>query len=256
MATQGFDISRFRSSISTNGVMRTNKFLVRIHAPRGIQKISPLFSTATYLEYWCESVNIPGVSLATQDVFRYGYGNYEKKPYNAITNDVSLSFISDAGGSVWTFFQQWMRMIVNYDMRHGIVNGDGSNSNGVLPGQLPFQIAYKEDYISDVQILVFNESSTIPELVIVLREAFPMFVGDVGLNWGDTNDVARIPVTMSCYDWYNATLDFNSQYNNVPILTDQFNNRSYDKSLQDKPIPYKPPQDRSQGRGAGPGNNR
>lgn len=232
---QGFNISTFIASVASNGVMRTNKFLVRIHLPRGLQPYAPLNDTARYLEYWCQSVNIPGVSLATQDVFRYGYGNYEKKPYNAITNDVGLSFISDAGASVWTFFQQWMRMIVNYDMRNGITNSTSNTTNGVLPGQLPFQLAYKEDYISDVQILVFDEISTTPQLVIILREAFPIFVGDVSLNWGDTNDIARIPVTLSCYDWYNATLDFNSSDDHIATLTDTFNHRTYDKSLASSP---------------------
>lgn len=223
--------------------MRTNKFLVRIHLPRGMQNYAVLNGTARYLEYWCESVNIPGVSLATMDVFRYGYGNYEKKPYNAITNDVNLGFISDAGASVWSFFQQWLRMIVNYDMRDGINNGsNGTTSNGVLPGQLPFQLAYKEDYVSDVQILVFDEQTDVPHLVIVLREAFPLFVGDVALNWNDTNNVARVPITLSCYDWYNATMAFNSTNNAVPTIVDGFNNRDYLNSLAGSPSKLQPSQ--------------
>ena len=238
--SQGFNIAKFRTNVAANGVMRTNKFLVRFHVPRGMQKTKIFVDDARYLEYWCESVNIPGVSLATQDVFRYGYGNYEKKPYNAITNDISLSFIGDAGGSVWTFFQQWMRMIVNYDMRGGINNGTSSEitngvtvekSNGILPGQHPFQLAYKEDYVSDVELLIFDEASTIPQLVVVFREAFPIFVGDIPLNWADLNDTVRVPVTLSCYDWYNATLQFDNTKNGVPILADTFNNREYTKSL-------------------------
>lgn len=236
--SQGFNIAKFKAEINSNGLMRTNKFLVRVHVPQGMQKNPTLFNTARYLEYWCESVNIPGVSLATNEVRRYGYGNFEKKPYVAVNNDVNLSFISDSGGGIVTFFQQWVRMIVNFDMRNGINPG---TPNGVLSNQKPFEIAYKEEYVSDVQILVFNDHSDTPQLVYVLREAYPIFVGDIPLNWADTNTVARVPVTLAVYDWYNATLDFNN-LNNPPLPTTPYVDPrlSYDTVLP--PTGNKPPE--------------
>jgi hypothetical protein len=231
--TQGFNISTFRSNINGSGVMRSNRFLVRIHVPVGMQKSPLLVGTAKYLEYWCEGVNIPGVSLATNEFRRYGYGNYEKKPYVAVTNEVEMSFISDAGGAIWTFFQQWIRMIVNFDMRNGI---NPAASNGVIAGQKPFEIAYKEEYISDIQILVFNDHSSTPELVIVLREAYPIFVGDIRLNWADVNTIARIPVSLTMYDWYNATLDFNNANTSSPIGVDVFDPRAGSLPLGSIPI--------------------
>ena len=222
MSTQGFDVSTFRANINGSGLMRTNRFLVRIFVPPGMRTSPLLVGTAKYLEYWCEGINIPGVSLATNEVRRYGYGNYEKKPYVAVTNDVEISLISDAGAAIWTFFQQWVRMIVNFDMRNGI-NPDVPN--GVLAGQRPFQIAYKAEYVSDIQILVFNDHSTTPELVVVLREAYPIFVGDIRMNWADTNSIARIPVTLTMYDWYNTTLAFNNESAADPTQTDIFDPR-------------------------------
>jgi hypothetical protein len=89
-------------------------------------------------------------------------------------------------------------------MRNGI---DPQTKNGVLPGQNPWELAYKYEYVSDVEVIVFNEQGN-DVLTVVLREAYPTFVGDVQLNWGDTNNIARIPVTMTVYDWYNIDQTF------------------------------------------------
>lgn len=221
MAQSGFNVETFKSSISKNGVMRNNKFLVRMPYPRGMNGKSALTNTSRYLELWCESTNIPGVSLATNEIRRYGYGNIEKKPYVAVNNDVNFSFISDGNSDIWSFFQQWIRMIVNYDMRYGI-NAD--RNNGVLAGQKPFELGYKYEYVSDIEVIVFNENGK-DILTVILREAYPTFVGDVQLNWGDTNNIARIPVTMTVYDWYNKSTDYDNVNNVSKSPTDNFNHR-------------------------------
>lgn len=223
MAQSGFNVQSFISSVSKNGIMRNNKFLVRIPMPRGMLQSNAsarLQSTSRFIELWCESTNIPGVSLSTNEIRRYGYGNVEKKPYVSINNDVNFSFLSDGDGEIWSFFQQWIRMIVNYDMRNGI---DPPTKNGVLPGQNPWELAYKYEYVSDVEVIVFNEQGN-DVLTVVLREAYPTFVGDVQLNWGDTNNIARIPVTMTVYDWYNIDQTFdrtddaqNIRFGNRPV---------------------------------------
>lgn len=220
MAQSGFNVQTFISSVSKNGVMRNNKFLVRIPMPRGMLQSSAsnrLQSTSRFIELWCESTNIPGVSLSTNEIRRYGYGNVEKKPYVSINNDVNFSFLSDGDGEIWSFFQQWIRMIVNYDMRNGI--DPQGRKNGVLAGQNPWELAYKYEYVSDVEVIVFDEQGH-DVLTVVLREAYPTFVGDVQLNWGDTNNIARIPVTMTVYDWYNIDQTFDRQ-DSPPLIRAQ-----------------------------------
>lgn len=221
MAQSGFNVETFKSSIGKNGVMRNNKFLVRMPYPRGMLNSNALKTTSRYLELWCESTNIPGVSLATTEIRRYGYGNVEKKPYVAVNNDVNFSFLSDADGDVWSFFQQWIRMIVNYDMRYGI---NANRNNGVLAGQKPFELGYKYEYASDIEVIVFNETGK-ETLKVILREAYPTFVGDVQLNWGDTNNIARIPVTMTVYDWYNSSTEYDNAVDTQQSPTDAFNHR-------------------------------
>lgn len=200
---EGFNVENFRSAVSRKGMMKTNKFFVRMYAPRGMAGTS-LPTTARTLEFWCESTNIPGVSLNVTEVRRYGYGNIEKKPYVSQNNDVTMSFFGDADGVIWSYFQQWLRLIVNYDMRSGI-----NTATGLIAGQTPFKLAYKEDYAVDIHLSVFNDIGE-ETIHVVLREAYPIFVGDVQLNWGDTNNIMRIPVTFAVYDWYNDKLSINA----------------------------------------------
>lgn len=225
----GFNLNTFRSNVTkNNGLLKNNKFMVRMFAPRGFQstaKGQELSQTARFLEFWCESANIPGVSLNVNEVRRYGYGTIEKKPYASLNNDINMSFLGDAKGAIWTYFQQWLRLIVNYDMRRGI-----TAETGMMPGQSPFLMSYKDDYAVDIYLYVFDDRNN--EIFrIVLRDAYPIFVGDVQLNWGDTNSLMRIPVTFTVYDWYNEKVEIiNPQ--NEPSLRTSFTDGALAASIQ------------------------
>jgi hypothetical protein len=159
-------------------------------------------TTDKMLELWCKGTNLPGVALVHSEVRRFGYGNFEKKPHVSLNNDVNLQFISDAGASIWTFFQQWMRLIVNYDVRNGIAGKSG------VTGQTPYEVTYKDKYISNVNIIVFDQAGNVA-VSVVLREAYPIFIGDIQLNWEDNNQAALVPVTFTMFDWYNERVQTN-----------------------------------------------
>lgn len=214
---EGFNVNTFKSTLSNNnGVLKNNKFLVRMFAPKGFessQQAWEMSQTVRNLEFWCESANIPGVSLNVNEVRRYGYGTIEKKPYASLNNDITMSFLGDAKGAIWTYFQQWLRLIVNYDMRNGI-----TADTGMIPHQGPFEMTYKDNYAVDIYLHVYDDYGE-EILRIVLREAYPIFVGDVQLNWGDTNSLMRIPVTFTVFDWYNDKLSIVSPVNKVDSST-------------------------------------
>jgi hypothetical protein len=227
---EGFNVNNFRAELSKTGVMKNNKFFVRMYSPRGFSSTGNrdanilASTTVRFLEFWCEATNIPGVSLSTTEVRRYGYGAMEKKPYVTLSNDITMSFIGDAKGIIWSYFQQWIRLIVNYDMRKGIIA-----ENGILRNQSPFELAYKEDYAVDIHISVFDDAGN-ESIHVVLRDAYPTFVGDIQLNWGDTNSLMRVPVTFSFFDWYNEKLTLEYPRTTQPgatgnqLLIDTINN--------------------------------
>lgn len=221
---EGFNVNNFRSQVTKSGVLKNNKFFVRMYAPRGMMRSNNVAAkqlandTVRVLEFWCEAANIPGVSLNVNEIRRYGYGNIEKKPYVSQNNDVTMSFIGDANGTIWSYFQQWMRLIVNYDMRNGIFA-----STGILQNQKPFELAYKEDYAVDIHISVFDDLGN-EAIHVVLRESYPIFVGDIQLNWGDTNSFMRVPVTFAVYDWYNEKVSLANAATNSPIVPETIRN--------------------------------
>jgi len=195
----GFNISNFISHVNANGLMRNNKFLVRMPYPVGFESVAALKETTRYMELWCDSAALPGITVSTADVKRYGYGPVEKYGVTSTFNNVTLTFMSDNKAAVHSFFYNWTKLIANHDVR----NGDFSNPSGV-PGTTvarPYEISYKSEYTSNIEVTVYDETSA-EIMVLTLRDAFPTAVGDVQLNWNDTNDFARIPVSFAYTDFY------------------------------------------------------
>jgi hypothetical protein len=89
-------------------------------------------------------------------------------------------------------------MINNFDVRDGDYRNKKSNGTGSARA---YELAYKKDYITDISIHVFKENTS-EVLHLVLRQAFPTDLGDIQLNWNDTNDYMKIPVSFSYTDWY------------------------------------------------------
>lgn len=208
-----FNISRFRSSIEKNGILRNNKFRMLIYAPKALSETrvagqAGLIDTARYIELWAESTNVPGIAVNTNNLRRYGYGIQEKRPFDTVTNDLNVSFLGDAKGSIWTYFQQWIKLISNYEDSQGM---RGERNTGLTPGHKPYELSYKEDYATSAEIHVFTEDGKSAPIKVILQEIFPIMLGDIQLNWGDTNNIMRVPVTFAYKNWYN---EYSDQYAN------------------------------------------
>lgn len=202
----GFNVSRFKSKLEEYGVIKTSKFLVRIPSPPrfrasyGQQSIL-LNKASRDMEFWCEGAKMPGIGLNVHDIWRYGYGAMEKRPYAPIFTDILLTFIGDGKGIIWSFFQQWIQLIANYSMAS---NETVMSNSGIIINQRPYELAYKEDYAVDISIIVFDDMGT--EIFnIVLREAYPTLLEDIQLSWNNNNEIMRIPVNLTFRDFHNET---------------------------------------------------
>lgn len=212
-----FDVDLFRTYMNKAGVIRTSHFTMTIPKPPGLKansdKDSEFDSLIRELGFAIEATNLPGISMATDEVRRYGYGVFEKKPYVPIFADVNFRAICDREGKIYDFFQSWLKLIINYDSRKSKTNG----ATGVGRGRMdPYEIAYKSEYAADVVIQVYNEYAK-EVIKVTLLEAYPIFMGDVNLNWGDTNSIVRLPITMTFRDWYQERDIYNpDQPNDTP----------------------------------------
>lgn len=212
-----FNIAEFNSILSkNNGVQHASLYSVEIPIPPVLRAASPvtggaLTTTANELKFYCQGTGIPGMQLATSQIRRYGYGPLEEKPFLPLFAPSDMRFLADGKGAIWNFFELWMKCIVNHDTRFGINTPTGLAYTGdQLSGSVsatmnPYELNYKRDYAVDVVLRLYNPKGEVT-VSIVLRDAYPKFIGDAPLSWGDANNVVLVPVQFTFIDWYNMVL--------------------------------------------------
>lgn len=196
---------KIRAELSKHEVVRSNMFLVKIEAPDVLRaNFSTLASsTLPFICYRTDTGNLPGLQLNTSSVRRFGTGMEERKPTNAAVVDQQFSFIADREGIIYNFFYAWLNSIVVTDRRGAEEPGSGGKPF-VSIGK-PGNVAYKNTYATRIHIYVFDQTSydtsdAIYE--IILENAYPVFLGDVSLNWASNNELIRLPITFTYSHWY------------------------------------------------------
>lgn len=196
--TVGFDINEFKSQIAAqNGVLPTNLFMVNIYPSlRGNALMNKVSNTtgidAKTLSFFCSSVTIPGVSIATSPVLMQQPGPMIEFPTRALpTTEMQLSFIGDGNGNILNFFAMWLNAIAGFNIR------DRSNF---------YRTSYRDDTLCEIDILIFNQSSD-TVLKYTLHEAFPKQLSDIGMSWAGKDTAMEIPVTMTYRTWSTDKFD-------------------------------------------------
>ena len=210
---RGFNIGVFKQAhFAKAGVLRPNLFHVEFAIPNSIQFTNPnqtpgnISTTVRMLEYWCEATALPGLNIQTYQAQRYGYGAIEQRPLIPAYGETMFDIMFDAESLNHQYFYLWMNSIVNTDNR----DGPNSESSQVTTGGFtnrqrisasPFELSYKEDYVADVRVYVYDKLGSVKKK-IVLRDAFPKAIGDIRLAWADNNSYMRLPVAFAYTDWY------------------------------------------------------
>lgn len=205
-----FNIKDFRAEVDKkHGLMKTNKFLITFVAP----------SIATYLpydnqprrdfdrnvEFWCESINLPGYAFEMHGTRRWSYGPEEARPFAAKTQPLLCNFLADSDGHVYNFFNTWMTNIIPHHTPNGMALNPDRVNTILGKGILPYEIRYKQEYVTDIHIYIFDEAGK-NTIHVVCKEAFPSQIMDMPLSWGN-NDVAQFQIGIEYLDWYQeATL--------------------------------------------------
>ena len=190
-----FDIVNFRSALANRGILKPNKYQVRTYLPRGIGGAH--MDTVRDMELFGEMAEIPSMSLMTGEVMRYGYGAVEKRPFAPMYGTCTVSFIADADGDILEFFKAWHNLIVAGDARGGI-----NTPNADSPGAFTYELSYKTDYVTDLELMIYRDVINPGTLVktVTLRDAYPYGFGQTKLEWADNNTYLRIPVTFTFTD--------------------------------------------------------
>ena len=178
--------------------MKTNAFEVYVFTPPILRDFElsnagtpfSLFSVNRHLKMRIEQVVIPGMSLQSVDVKRYGIGTVQKIPVGAMPyGDITFSILLDGYGEIYQFWTEWLRKIYEF-------NGVSSSSVGNVRNAFPRYVSeYKDQFSTDMQIVVYDPfGNTIQK--INLKEAFPTSMRNIQLAWG-SEGLMRLQVGVS-----------------------------------------------------------
>ena len=181
-----FNIDGFRANFAKNGYLQTNRFKVIIPVPPSVQQ-SGSGNISRLLTFRAEQIKAPGITLTTDQVYRYGIGTQQQMPYSAAYTDNVISFISDGRGQIWNFWYLWIRSIFGFA---GNDNSGGSSNFNTMPD---YQVEYKDQYATEITIIVYDNFGREAQK-INMYDAFPTSINDTQLGWGDNNHLLRVTV--------------------------------------------------------------
>jgi hypothetical protein len=191
---QGFNVNKMVSTINKSGIAKGSHFEAQIVPP--VNKKFDMGVTENLL-YRCESVDLPGRTLQTIDHRFQNYGPMSKIPYMAQYGDVSASIILSEDLREKEFFEIWHNMIQNT----GTFESGGSDTLGGRYSNAQFNNKYHSSYIGTVIIRQYGSAGDLRS-IHTLREAFPINMNPITMNWGD-DAITRLSVGFA-YRYYNA----------------------------------------------------
>jgi hypothetical protein len=207
------DIRRFTSSINNKSVLNNNRFEAQFDFASGSYMSGSSALNGTLLTLRCDSATLPGVSFATADgPPRLGYGPVEKHPYNPMFDDLTLTFMVDAGSQIHKMFYDWVGCIVNFE-------GRGA-SRLVLPSTenptqaRAYEVGYRDKYACTLTLKVFSATDR-QVMTFTAYNSFPMALPQMNMNWGE-GDILRLNIPFAYTDFVVNYADFNT---NGPVET-------------------------------------
>jgi hypothetical protein len=147
------NIKEFKSSVQKYDLERPNLFAVEFTYPNILKDVDGInlvesVENGKLVTLFCKNANLPGLNLAIVDNIRYGIGPNVRMPVRGALNDISLTFLSDAGGRLYTFFQQWLGVI--YPQW-------GKDTLRFVPGvQDTYVLSFKKNYQTQAKIIMYN----------------------------------------------------------------------------------------------------
>ena len=189
-----FSINGMLGTINANGgLTKASKYLVTITAP------SVNSNLATDIPFFCESAQLPGIGMQTDEIRQAGYGNIEKRPYASIFQDVNLSFFNDSDSKVLSFLHSWMQSVYNF-------NDDTSPYAASERGLIKNTFAYPKEYFGTINITHYDDAEQ-KVITYTLNEAYPLNIQEVNVSWDSSDTLVKIPVTFTYTYWSTETLD-------------------------------------------------
>jgi hypothetical protein len=174
-----------------NSFARPNLFEVSI-TPKEKVKINGHFKSR--LVFNCFQADIPGLSIATVDRDK----SYRGIAYQKLYEDVTLGFYVNVDMKEIKFFQNWMEIIVRPEDNH---------------------VGFYNDYVGTVEIKNLDrQQETV--LTTKLHDAYPKSLSAVNLDYGTTDTVMTISITMTYRHYTQEFVHWKDNDNDKEVMVD------------------------------------
>ncbi len=241
-----FSIEQFKANFPEVGLVTPSNFMVKFSPPEAAGGKD--YADVAFL---CGATRLPGMRVATTSLRRHNYGNIIKMPYDTMLEDIELTFYVDASrAKSLDLFHKWIRSIID-------IGKD-------FPGNRTNRISYRSEYICpELKIYIVSQlagtggtqgtpddmpdptgsngdteaegagtpnAPTTPStgnyaiVECTLHEVFPIQISDIVLDWGESDNFARINVTFSYRThefkfakFSKSSLGFKTGYSYAPI---------------------------------------
>jgi len=160
----------FISQIKSEGLSRTNRFLVNIASPNTLTTGDS--DTSRLIQLYCEQASLPGMAYASTPV--RSFGENREIVYERNFEPITLTFYVDRKMSVLRFFNDWMDAIVNPNTRES---------------------SYYDDYTTQMSITM-QDTADNDTYEVVFYEVYPKSVAAIQLDY-NSKDVAKLAVTFN-----------------------------------------------------------
>ena len=191
-----FSISEFNSKIGQHGLAKSNLFFARVNIPRALRDELGEIPISRDLEFFCRSVQLPEMELGTADIQQQGFGAITRRPQSMTFPILPATFMVDSNFGVLKFYHRWMQAVVNYDKSGG--------NYGSVNNALPFEMGYKSEYASTMDVAVFSQNTNKVEYVYSFSGLYPVSVGNLSVAWENSAEVMALPVGFT-YDELKVT---------------------------------------------------
>lgn len=185
-----FNVNEFLSSMSKrNGPMSASRFEVTIVPGPGNQILQSAVSITEnrFINFSAFTATIPGITFDNDYILQRGYGRINEIPVRPTMGDCDVSFYLDENIDVYRYLYSWMNSVIN-------MKGDLSSGGENFLARYQ-EVYYPVTYYATVQISCFSQTEN-RILDVYLKEAFPLELSGVNLDWGNTDSVATASLSL------------------------------------------------------------
>lgn len=207
------NIKNFTSSINRKGILKNNRFEAQFDFGQNSYLSNSRALDGGLMTIRCDSATVPGLTFASADgPPRLGYGPVEKHPYSPMFEDLTLTFMIDAGSQIHKMFYDWVGCIVNFE-------GYGSKTLNTASTKNPtkavaYEVGYRDKYAATLTVRVYRETGEL-SMTFVAYNAFPMGMPQMNMNWNE-GDILRLSIPFAYTDF---TVDYANFRNGGAVET-------------------------------------